>query len=165
MPIWENVCISLYFGIFQMTPPTAAAATRRQFFHLARPLAHSVQGSNIPFGNPSLRSYRRLVSRMLAFQAILTLQRRAQMISSSCLHWVLPRVYQAAVASVDDSGLFSLCAWAHFGLFAQLAGEQPCSRNVSDWDEAGLEHSSSVPSSLWMPFWIVARWQTLARCV
>ena len=37
-----------------MTPTTATAA-RRLFFHLARPLAHSVQGSNIPFGNPSLR--------------------------------------------------------------------------------------------------------------
>ena len=36
-----------------MTPTTATA--RRQFFYLARPLAHSVQGSNIPFGNPSLR--------------------------------------------------------------------------------------------------------------
>ena len=30
-------------------------AARRQFFYLTRPLAHSVQGSNIPFGNPSLR--------------------------------------------------------------------------------------------------------------
>ena len=45
MPILEKVCISLYLGIFQMTPTTATAtATRRQFFHLARPLAHSAQG-------------------------------------------------------------------------------------------------------------------------
>ena len=45
-------------GDFQVTPTTttaAAAAARRQFFHLARPPSHSVQGSNIPFGNPSLR--------------------------------------------------------------------------------------------------------------
>ena len=28
----------------------------RQFYHLARPLGHSAQGWNIPFGNPSLRS-------------------------------------------------------------------------------------------------------------
>ena len=62
MPILEKVCISLYLGIsdwylgiFQMTP-TATTTTRRQFFHLARALAHSGQGWNIPFGNPSLRS-------------------------------------------------------------------------------------------------------------
>ena len=52
-PILEKVCISSYLGIFQMTP--TAATTRRQFFHLARALAHSGQGWNIPFGNPSLR--------------------------------------------------------------------------------------------------------------
>ena len=40
-----------------MTPTTTTAETmtRRQFFYLAGPLAHSDQGSNIPFGNPSLR--------------------------------------------------------------------------------------------------------------
>ena len=32
-----------------------AAMTRRQLPHLARALAHSAQGWNIPFGNPSLR--------------------------------------------------------------------------------------------------------------
>ena len=56
MPILEKVRIFIYLAIFQMTPTTAAtAAARRQFFHLARALAHSVQGWNIPFGNPSLR--------------------------------------------------------------------------------------------------------------
>ena len=57
MPILEKVCIFLYLGHFgsefQLTP--TAAAARRQFFHLARALAHSGQGWNIPFGNPSLR--------------------------------------------------------------------------------------------------------------
>ena len=43
MPILEKVCIFLYLGIFQRTP-TTATTTRRQFFHLARALAHSVQG-------------------------------------------------------------------------------------------------------------------------
>ena len=49
-------CLNLYFGClnFQMTP-TAAVTTRRQLSHLARALAHSAQGWNIPFGNPSLR--------------------------------------------------------------------------------------------------------------
>ena len=49
----QNVGLNL-----QMTPTTtaAAAATRRQFSYLVRPLAHSAQGCNVPFGNPSLRS-------------------------------------------------------------------------------------------------------------
>ena len=42
-------------GDFQVTPTAATATARRQFFYLARALAHSVQGWNIPFGNPSLR--------------------------------------------------------------------------------------------------------------
>ena len=54
MPIWEKVSIFLYLGIFQTTP-TTATTTRRRFFHLARALAHSGQGWNILFGNPSLR--------------------------------------------------------------------------------------------------------------
>ena len=62
MPILEKMCISLYLGYFgsqfQLTPTAAATATaRRQFFHLARALAHSGQGWNIPFGNPSLRCF------------------------------------------------------------------------------------------------------------
>ena len=47
MPILEKMCISLYLGIFQVTPTATATATataRRQFFHLARALAHSGQG-------------------------------------------------------------------------------------------------------------------------
>ena len=38
---------------YKLTPTTAA--TRRQLSHLARALAHSAQGWNIPFGNPSLQ--------------------------------------------------------------------------------------------------------------
>ena len=37
-------------------PTMTTAATRQQLFHLARPLAHIVQGSNFPLGYPSLRS-------------------------------------------------------------------------------------------------------------
>ena len=62
LPLWYNIGIFLilYFFVniwsksynfgtepFQVTPTaarTAATATRRQFFHLARPLSHSVQG-------------------------------------------------------------------------------------------------------------------------
>ena len=35
---------------FQVTTTTAAATTCQQFSHLARPLDHSAQGLNIPFG-------------------------------------------------------------------------------------------------------------------
>ena len=48
MPILEKVYISLYLGIFQMTPTAAA----RQFFQLARPhpIAHrdQISRSGIP---------------------------------------------------------------------------------------------------------------------
>ena len=60
MPILEKVCMSLYLGILQMTPTTATTTTaaRRQLSHLAGALAHSAQGWNILFGNPSLRYWK-----------------------------------------------------------------------------------------------------------
>ena len=54
---------------FQVTP-TAAATTRRQLSHLARPLDHHAQGPNIPFGvNPSLRwiSYNNPTTRWISY--------------------------------------------------------------------------------------------------
>ena len=66
MPILEKVCISLYLGIFQMTP-TTAATVRRQFFHLARPPSHSAEGWSILFGNPSLRWYFKVIWYTLSY--------------------------------------------------------------------------------------------------
>ena len=54
-----------YFGSeFQLTPTTTTTACR-QISHLARPLAHSAQGWNIPFGNPSLRWHDGELTRIL----------------------------------------------------------------------------------------------------
>ena len=70
MPSLEKVCISSDLGILQMTP----TATCRQFFHLARAPSHSVQGWNIPFGNPSLRFRSRFArSHVVAMKAVKSL--------------------------------------------------------------------------------------------
>ena len=72
---------------FQVTP-TAATATRRQLSHLAKPLDHHAQGSNIPFGvNASLRFAKTMFCR-----------------ACSCHIWVvsapLMRVYALAASSM-----------------------------------------------------------------